>query len=384
MNFPLEPSGDSNWGTDADTDVEDDLTEITDDDLPSDAYLEAVALSEGAFRRPHIGTAILWTLLLLACQLIIGIAIVMVGMMSVLFTHSGPIDSNRLGKLVEESLKDWLLPIASFSTLVVSFAVVLGLYQSQTARCVGFRRLTVTQAVLVLLLTLPMSVLASEFATWVSHLFPQMEMPAMFGDLAQQSWFLIFLAGCLFPGLGEELFFRGFLSRGLVSHHGVIWGTIFTAFLFGAIHIHPIQASGAFLLGLTLQFVYLTTRSLWGAVILHTANNTLAFAAMRYGQQIPIPGFTVGSKDAIVHSPALLVLVAANTVAMLLWALYRSRTQWVRPDGTVWSRGYPTTDGPIDDSSVSVQHGSLNALEFGGVLLACGAFAATLYHSIER
>ncbi len=384
MSIPLEPSDDSIRGTDPDLAGDGDLIEITDADLPSDAYLDAIALSDGMFRRPSIGPALIWTFLLLASQIAIGLVMTMAAMVYVIATQPGPVDPNRLSKLIESAMQGWLLPVASFSTLVVSFTVVLSLFRRQTARCMGLRGLTATQATLILLLALPMTVLTSEFTNWVSYLFPRMAMPAIFGDLAKQPWLLIFVAGCLFPGIGEELFFRGFLSRGLLSYHGAFWGTFFAAFLFGAVHIHPIQASGAFLLGLALQFVFLTTRSLWGAVILHTANNTLAFAAMRYGHLVPINGFTVAAEDRIVHSPALLVLVALSTSTMLLWALGRSRTQWIRPDGTVWSRGFVTTESPFDDSNVRIQHGSVGIMGIVGVLVAYGIFAATLYYSIER
>lgn len=384
MSIPLEPSDDSNWGTDPDQADDASPIDLTDDDLVSDADLDAIALSDGMFRRPSIGPALLWTFLLLAFQVAIGLVMTVAAMVYVIASQPGRLDPNRLSKLIESAMQGWLLPAASFSTLVISFTVVLSLFRSQTARCMGLRGLTVTQGILVLLLSLPMTVLTSEFTNWVSYLFPRMAMPAMFGDLAKQPWALIFVAGCLFPGVGEELFFRGFLSRGLIARHGLFWGTFFAAFLFGAVHIHPIQASGAFLLGLTLQFVFLTTRSLWGAVILHTANNTLAFAAMRYGELMPINGFTVAEEGRIVHSPALLVMAALGTVAVLMWALYRSRTQWTCANGTVWSRGFVTTESPFQDSNVQIQHGSVGVAGIIGVLLAYSIFAATMYYSIER
>ena len=99
---------------------------------------------------------------------------------------------------------------------------------------------------------------------------------------------------------------------------------------------------------------------------------------------MPINGFTVAAEDRIVHSPALLVLVALNTVAMLLWAMYQTRTRWVRADGSTWSRGFPTTEGPIDESNVEIQRRSIGIIEFFGVVLAYSIFAATLYYSIER
>ena len=55
--------------------------------------------------------------------------------------------------------------------------------------------------------------------------------------------FLILMIG-VGPGIGEELWFRGFLGRGLVGRYGVIVGVLITSFFFGAMHVDPPQAAG--------------------------------------------------------------------------------------------------------------------------------------------
>lgn len=361
-----------------------DALEIADEDLVSDDEVLALNLAEGAFRRPGIGASLLWTFLLLGSQVVVGLLMATAALFLVILSQHGPLDPKRLQHLVEKALSSWMLPIASFSTLLFSFVLVLVIFRRQTARCMGFRAMSVTQTVLVLLISLPMTVLTSEFTNWISYLFPRMQMPEMFADFATQPFLLIFAAGCLFPGVGEELFFRGFLSRGLVSRNGIWWGTFFTAGLFGAVHLHPIQASGAFLLGLVLQYVFLATQSLWSAILLHTANNSLAFLAMKYGDRVPIKGFTVASETETLHSPLLLVLAAMMTVAVLLIAIYQSRSAWEGEDGSAWSPGYVTAEGPVGHADVSLSRGSLDIVTWSFVLQAYAAFGAALYFSIGQ
>ena len=167
----------------------------------------------------------------------------------------------------------------------------------------------------------------------------------------------------------------------MVSRFGPLIGALFASFLFGLIHVHPVQASGALVIGLVLQYVFLTTQSLWGAIALHTANNALAFGMMAHGHRLPIPGLTWGAEDGITHTPVLLVVAAFASAAMLMWALYRTRTKWLHPDGTTWSRGFVTAEGPSDPSIEPVA-ASIQPRDLIGVGVTYGIFVATMLASV--
>ena len=286
-------------------------------------------------------------------------------------------------EILEKAIIRFLLPVATFATLLTAVGVVAFLFRKRMARCIGLCGLTATQTGLVLLLALPLAVLTSEFTNCAAHLLPNVSLD-LFESFSEESWPLIFFAACLFPGIGEEIFFRGFLSRGLVAHHGVLLGTLLTSLLFGVIHLHPIQACGAFALGLVLQFVFLKTKSLWGAVLLHSANNLLAFAAMKYGERFPIRGFTAVSKEDITHTPLLLIFAAAAAVAMLLFVLHRTRTQWLLPDGSLWSRGYQSAEVPERQSAARRENRPATVSLGVALLVAYSAFGATLALSVAR
>ena len=369
----------------------------------------------GKYRLPHAGHALLWVLLMFGSQLLlglvigIGIAVVLMATGQIQIQPGTPPDVTK----IERMMNRVLVPLATLITLLFSVGVVFLLFRRETARCMGLRGMSITQVMLVILSVLPCALLASEVTNWASEFLPNVSMN-LFGDFAKESWWLVFVAACLFPGVGEELYFRGFLSRGLVAHHGPWLGTLIAAFYFGAIHLHPVQACGAFALGIALQFAFLTTRSLWGAILLHTANNAFAFLTMRYGHLVPIPGFTsdvpaaavevgipvlrhddlieklnVGGPGVIAHTAPLLVLAAIVAVAAVAWAMLRTRTRWLRPDGTEWSLGYMSAEGPQSSvlrSAVPMQtvSGSLDGVTTIVLLLANGVFFAALYLHIAR
>jgi membrane protease YdiL (CAAX protease family)/tetratricopeptide (TPR) repeat protein len=159
--------------------------------------------------------------------------------------------------------------------------------------------------------------------------------------LARQPWIVVLLVGCLLPGIGEELFFRGFLGRGLVARYGPVRGVLLTSLLFGAMHIDPVQACYTFVLGIGLHMVYLTTKSLSGPMLLHTLYNVVGFGIRR----LTLEGsFDLGSVTGP-HDPSpLLVLTALAAVVGLTVLLYRTRVRWILPDGSAWSPGYATAE----------------------------------------
>ena len=377
--------------------------------LTSDERQDSATPTTGTYRLPHAGHALLWVLLMFGSQLVFGLligiplAVVLIATGKIHFQPGMPLDTSE----IETSLNRIIVPIATLMTLLFSLGVVLVLFRRESARCMGLRGMSATQVMLVLLSVLPCALLASEVTNWASELLPNVSMD-LFGDFAQESWWLVFVAACLFPGVGEELFFRGFLSRGLVAHHGPWLGTLIAAFYFGAIHLHPIQACGAFALGLALQFVFLTTRSLWGAILLHTGNNAVAFLAMRYGHLVSIPGFTsnapneavedgipvprndewienlMGGGPGISHTAPVLLIAAIVAVAAIAWAMLRTRTRWLRPDGTEWSRGFLSAEAPRSEVSAQTITGRLDEITASVLFFANAGFFVALYLHVQR
>ena len=98
-------------------------------------------------------------------------------------------------------------------------------------------------------------------------------------------WFIT-----LWAGIGEELYFRGYVQGTLRKRHSARYAIVVAAALFGARHYmqmvlllpkYPIFAASAwvvmaFALGIFLGFLYERTRSLWLPVIIHYLFNLIA------------------------------------------------------------------------------------------------------------
>lgn len=97
-------------------------------------------------------------------------------------------------------------------------------------------------------------------------------------DLGRGIWAL--LASVVAAPLFEELLCRGVVLESLRARYGVQAAWIGSSLFFAVIHMQPVQALNAFVLGLLFGFLYLQTRSLWPSLLLHAFNNALALLLM--------------------------------------------------------------------------------------------------------
>jgi len=96
------------------------------------------------------------------------------------------------------------------------------------------------------------------------------------------------------PGLGEELFARGWIQRGLAPHLGSGVAVVIAAAVFGALHADPVHSTAAFVLGLYLGAAVELTQSLRTSILCHITNNLVWLASAGWGSSV---------REAIAASP---------------------------------------------------------------------------------
>jgi membrane protease YdiL (CAAX protease family) len=96
----------------------------------------------------------------------------------------------------------------------------------------------------------------------------------------ESSWIWMLLGLALAPGIGEEIFFRGLVQRGLGPWLGRAGALLATSAAFGAIHRDPVHSAGAFFLGLYLGLVADRTGGTRAAIGCHVLNNMAAVAGV--------------------------------------------------------------------------------------------------------
>jgi membrane protease YdiL (CAAX protease family) len=178
------------------------------------------------------------------------------------------------------------------------------------------------------------------------------------------------------PGIGEELWCRGFLGRGLVGSHGAVLGVLASSFLFGLIHVDPCQGTMAMAMGIWLHFVYLCSRSLLLPMLLHFLNNSLSVTASHFSALHQLDAKPEAIPVSIYVTSLLLIAAAA-------YALYQSRAQLGAQTSEqilVWRPSYEGVEHPPVSSGTRVVHPlpslAAAALVCGGLMLFVMACAA--------
>lgn len=162
---------------------------------------------------------------------------------------------------------------------LLSFGIVLAL--SFTYRAVrtrgsgtpgGFMRVSSPKTAL---LGVAMMVAVQVVAEPLGSLAPEAERSYYDMLSAMGPWMV--LTSVIAAPVAEELFFRAVLAGDMAAVRGVVPAALLSSLMFAAAHFsHWVQVVPAFLGGLVLAYVFLSTRSVWCAVFVHFVNNLVS------------------------------------------------------------------------------------------------------------
>jgi len=86
----------------------------------------------------------------------------------------------------------------------------------------------------------------------------------------------LIISAVLAAPLLEEILLRGIVLEGFLKRYNPTKAIVWSALLFGVMHLIPVQVVNGFLLGLILGWLYYRTGSLWPGICLHFVNNALS------------------------------------------------------------------------------------------------------------
>jgi len=110
---------------------------------------------------------------------------------------------------------------------------------------------------------------------WVSRISMPHFINAGFEELTVSPIILILSVTVVAP-IYEEIIFRGILLKGMSKKINPAIALIVSSLFFAVVHLNVPQGINAFLLGLVIGFIYLTTDSIYLSIFAHLINNLLA------------------------------------------------------------------------------------------------------------
>jgi membrane protease YdiL (CAAX protease family) len=343
---------------------------------------------------PNFWWSLLWCFgFLLFTQIIPGFFIALVFVVVLL----GKADSARSlerfqGPRGLDELKNLLLPSALAASvscgILMSWIVIRIIVGRDWKRRLAVRLPSVSHVVLPLLGLPGAMVLGDIIHHFASQALPGVkdwgmdDITEVMKQISEWPVWLAVLLVAVGPALGEELWCRGFLGRGLVGNYGPVAGVILTSIFFGLLHIDPPHAVAACTLGLVLHFVYLTTRSLLMPMLLHFLNNSLAVlgSSAAAADWPPLDALDKATKNnwQLVGAAALVLLVAVG------YALYSSRARLVPQGDATWRPYFAGVDYPPAGSGMVVARPAPTALAWLSAIGGAAVFVGVVYVACQK
>jgi len=303
-------------------------------------YAQIVPIELPSPRPPHPGFwwAVLWCLgFLLITQVLPAIVGFVIMFVILLLQSSNQVPLQDLHAITNTDAYALAMMVSmllsQIMAIFVSWLVIRLIVGKEWPRILALRRPSLAHLLLALIGLPGLIVIGMGVDALAKQVLPSVfsleEAMALFG---QWPWPLGVLIIGVGPGIGEELWCRGFLGRGLVGRYGFLAGVLLTSLLFGVIHLEPRQAVAAFVMGIFLHGSYLASRSLLVPMLLHMGNNSLSILSMH----VPF----LKALDAPPEQIPLLIYEGGIVLtATVVWAFFQSRARFK----DIWQRGLDTS-----------------------------------------
>lgn len=184
------------------------------------------------------------------------------------------------------------LPIGIVANLLISQAIVLGpgllfllLSKEKPKQILRLNRIKISTVLMIILFTFLMMPLTTVINA-ISMLFVENEVAAMSTYVVEIPWYIMVLVIGVIGPFSEELVFRGIVLNGYRKSANPVRAVLFSALLFGLMHLNFNQAAYAVVLGVVMAVLVEATGSLFGSVVFHITVNTASVIQMFLADQI--------------------------------------------------------------------------------------------------
>lgn len=209
----------------------------------------------------------------------------------------------------------------------------------------GFHKIKISTLFMVILFTFLIMPMTSTINS-ISMLFVDNAVNAISDEVLKMPFLVMLFMIGIFAPFSEEFIFRGIIFRGYKNSGSVLQAIIWSAILFGMMHLNFNQAAYATAMGIMCALIVEASGSLWSSVIVHMVFNTPSVCVM-YLAEFFQPGYysdgnmeeALTNEDLIaLIGPELLIAIIgmALAVCVLVWiAKNENRSEHLK---NIWIR----------------------------------------------
>ncbi len=183
---------------------------------------------------------------------------------------------------------------------------------------------TVLMIILFTYLTMPLVTTINAF----TMLFSENVVAEMSADILNMPFFaMLFLIG-IFGPVCEEIVFRGIVHSGYRKTGTALQAMLFSALLFGFMHMNFNQAIYAFVIGFMLVLLKEATGSLWSSIVYHVIFNSNT-VVMLYASEKWLKNLTQNTADVLDTNTLLISISVSMAVAAVTIAIAGCCLVWM-------------------------------------------------------
>jgi len=229
---------------------------------------------DAPLKRPlYFGKGLVYALTILLAQIIVGSIVLGIGIVT--FGQMEEMQQGDFSSLSQEKITNLIMAVALPGSFILAVLILL---RRRTLAPTAFQWQPVFFKLipLGLLMLFGLDYILGELMTILPN-YDQMlaDYQTMFAGI---DMVYLFIGGVIVGPICEEIIFRGIIEEGFLHTYSPNKAILFSAMIFGGIHLVPLQVLSAFLAGILLGWIYWKTRSLWIVIILHIINNYIAFS----------------------------------------------------------------------------------------------------------
>ncbi len=226
----------------------------------------------------------------------------------------------------------WLIQIlASITYLVIPFLTFQYLGFINIKKDISFKRLSLKNIILIILISITMQPLLSLIAT-ITNIFNKDEVSEIIFEFYKLPYWQTLLAVAVTPALIEEFIFRGIiLSK--YKKSGLFVSILISSLYFGIIHLTISQLFYAIVGGIILGFLVKATDSIWAGVLGHfvlngsqitmgyISYNSLNIEEIEQQLEILSNSNNINSLDNLINSP-LALLISSGIIFLIVLPIF--------------------------------------------------------------
>lgn len=208
----------------------------------------------------------------------------------------------------------------TFISSVLAFAFVGKLMQFRIGDLVPLKPTRPGITAVLVIIALGFSILGSYVSGILGGLLSLFDVTAKMPEFSQPTdplgVVISLIVIAVVPALMEEFAFRGVIL-GSLRRFGDGFAIVISALLFGMFHGNFVQIPSAFIMGLALGYITVSSGSMWPAIIAHFINNALATLLPLWYEHIP------EEMAGLIDTMISLLMMGAGLLAMVLLIIKR-------------------------------------------------------------